>query len=172
RQHARHDRNLPLPNIPATFFENSLDCKIRCHVCPVYCAVSDASLDLGPHRHSLTRLRALRMERNRPFRPSKVNNRNYHQWDHLGPLEEQCLHDPNSSSGPRNKSAHCLAGGLFLDESGRCAALYAWRNTGELAHSRTWAIVCLCLAIPRSVRASTHPMGRSSVRTLSAAGQL
>ena len=39
-------------------------------------------------------------------------------------------------------------------------------------YPRAWAIVCLCVAIQRSVRASAHHMGWSGVCALPSAGQL
>ncbi|TMI51212.1 hypothetical protein E6H13_09380, partial [Candidatus Bathyarchaeota archaeon] len=65
----------------------------------------------------------------------------------------QCVCNPNGSRGLGNKGAYNRASGLFLDQSGRCAALYSRRTIRELADPRAWTIVCLCVTIQRSVRA-------------------
>ena len=77
RQHARDNRSLPLPNMPAPIFEVSLDCEIWRIVCPVHCALSNTPLDLGPHNCCLSGFRVLDMEGNGLFGPSEVDD-----WDH------------------------------------------------------------------------------------------
>src|SRR5438105_4507625 len=63
RKHARASLRLSLPHPSPTILEVALSNKIRCDVRSFHCALSDASLDLGPHSHRGSSLRSLALER-------------------------------------------------------------------------------------------------------------
>src|SRR5205807_3043792 len=97
RKHARASLCISLPYAPPTLLEIALRNKIRCYVPSFRCALSDASLDLGPHSRRGASIRALALERDTPLNPPKINSWNPHCWRSSRCPEEQYLRDPFSS---------------------------------------------------------------------------
>src|SRR5438552_2393788 len=105
-QHARASLRLPLPDPPPTILKEALRNKVRCDVRSFRCALSDASLDLGPHSHRRSSLRSLALERDTPHDPPKVNSRNRNRGRSAGRPEEHHLRHPNRRRRPSNQTAY------------------------------------------------------------------
>src|SRR5207302_5960221 len=75
RKHGRPSLRLSLPDPPPTILEIALSNEILCDVRSFCRALTDASMELGPHSHRGASLRNLALERDTPHDPPTFNSR-------------------------------------------------------------------------------------------------
>src|SRR5438128_7732614 len=77
RKHARTGLRVSLPDTTLTLLQVTLNSKVLCDARSLSRALPNTPLDLGPHSHNRTRIRALDLERNTPLNPPEINS-----WNH------------------------------------------------------------------------------------------